>query len=225
MDIETVNKKYIILDFDGTMCLLFQNYDLESTCRRLRRELAKYSIDFPEGADAFDAFGAVTARTQEEETLRERALRTVNEILTEAETEAADTGIPVTGVKEAVDFWKQNGYRVGIATNNSEESVRKFLQRISVEGDFPIVGRIGTHPEMMKPDPWSVIEVLGLLGGTAEEAVFIGDTARDLQCAERVGCSFAGMTPTERKRKRLGAVLEEDRMVRDYRELLEKYFM
>ena len=124
MDIETVNKKYIILDFDGTMCLLFQNYDLESTCRRLRRELAKYSIDFPEGADAFDAFGAVTARTQEEETLRERALRTVNEILTEAETEAADTGIPVTGVKEAVDFWKQNGYRVGIATNNSEESVR-----------------------------------------------------------------------------------------------------
>ena len=55
----------VVLDFDGTMCLLFQNHDLAATRRRMHEELGRFSIGFDEALDAFDAFDAVLAQTAE----------------------------------------------------------------------------------------------------------------------------------------------------------------
>ena len=51
----TTGCESVVLDFDGTMCLLFQNHDLAATRRRMCEELGRLSIDFDEALDAFDA--------------------------------------------------------------------------------------------------------------------------------------------------------------------------
>lgn len=213
----------VVLDFDGTMCLLFQNHDLAATRHRMHEELGRFSIDFDEALDAFDAFDAVLAQTADRPETRAEALLKADEILSDAEVAAAGTGPAVTGVAEAVDFWRGAGYRVGVATNNSARAVDAFLSRMSI-GQLPVVGRDGAHPERLKPSTWSVERVLELMGGRPEATVFVGDTRRDYETSLRAGCAFLGMVPTERKRVRLSAALDEDLMARDYPELLRRFF-
>lgn len=213
----------VILDFDGTMCLLFQNHDLAATRHRMREELGRLSIDFDEALDAFDAFDAVLAQTADRPKERAEALLRADEILSDAEVAAAGTGPAVAGVAEAVDFWRGAGYRVGVATNNSARAVGAFLERTSI-GPLPVVGRDGAHPERLKPNTWSVDRVLELMGGRPETTVFVGDTRRDFETSLRAGCTFIGMVPTERKRVRLGAAVDEGLMARDYPELLRRFF-
>ena len=203
----------VVLDFDGTMCLLFQNHDLAATRHRMHEELRRFSIDFDEALDAFDAFDAVLAQTAGRPEIRAEALLKA----------AAGTGPAVAGVAEAVDFWRDAGCRVGVATNNSARAVDAFLDRTSI-GRLPVVGRDGAHPERLKPSTWSVERVLGLMGGRPETTVFVGDTRRDYETSLRAGCAFLGMVPTERKRVRLGAALDEGLMARDYPELLRRFF-
>ena len=189
----------VVLDFDGTMCLLFQNHDLAATRHRMHEELGRFSIDFDEALDAFDAFDAVLAQTADRPETRAEALLKADEILSDAEVAAAGTGPAVTGVAEAVDFWRGAGYRVGVATNNSARAVDAFLSRMSIR-QLPVVGRDGAHPERLKPSTWSVERVLELMGGRPEATVFVGDTRRDYETSLRAGCAFLGMVPTERKR-------------------------
>lgn len=213
----------VILDFDGTMCLLFQNHDLAATRHRMREELGRLSIDFDEALDAFDAFDAVLAQAADRPKERAEALLRADEILSDAEVAAAGTGPAVAGVAEAVDFWRGAGYRVGVATNNSARAVNAFLERMSID-PLPVVGRDGAHPERLKPSTWSVERVLELMGGRPETTVFVGDTRRDYETSLRAGCAFLGMVPTERKRARLGVALDEGLMARDYPELLRRFF-
>ena len=220
---DCVTCESVVLDFDGTMCLLFQNHDLAATRRRMREALGRLSIDFDEALDAFDAFEAVLTQTEGCPEVREKALLAADEILSDAEVAAAGSGPAVTGVAEAVDFWRGAGYRVGVATNNSARAVEAFLDRMSVE-PLPIVGRDGAHPERLKPSTWSVDRVLELMGGRPETTVFVGDTRRDYETSLRAGCAFLGMVPTERKRVRLSAALDEALMAHDYPELLQRFF-
>ncbi|NJE80658.1 HAD family hydrolase [Olsenella sp. SW781] len=213
----------VVLDFDGTMCLLFQNHDLAATRRRMHEELRRFSIDFDEALDAFDAFDAVLAQTADRPEARAEALLKADEVLSDAEVLAAGTGPAVAGVAEAIDFWRTAGYRVGVATNNSARAVDAFLDRLSI-GRLPVVGRDGAHPERLKPSTWSVERVLELMGGRPETTVFVGDTRRDYETSLRAGCAFLGMVPTERKCARLGAALDEGLMARDYPELLRRFF-
>ena len=213
-------EEVLILDFDGTMCRLFKNYDLASVVKSLQIAMRAFGVDFSLSSDAFDVFAEVV-RQVEDPCRREEALSFADNILTKAEIEAAETGDPVPGVEAAMSFLYRNHYRVGISTNNSEACVRVFLGKYCQAIPIPVIGRHGTKPELMKPNTWSLKRAIGELAGDPGSTIFIGDTERDYQCALKVGCRFWGMAPTEKKREKLSALLSEERLLTDYYDLLQ----
>lgn len=213
----------LIFDFDGTMCRLFKRYDLKGVSQTLHGRMQKYGVDFSVELDAYHVFMEIVRQTERKISIRERALREADRIIIAAELEAVRTGEPVKGVETVLSQLIQAGYTVGIATNNSVECIEAFLKKYCSALKVPVVGRIGTNPERMKPDPWSVEEVLRSLNCRADNAVLIGDSQRDFDCARRAGCQFIGMAATEIMRERLMKLTDADHIVSDYFELKDRF--
>lgn len=213
-----MNIESVVLDFDGTICLLFKNYDLSSTVHLLHTKMMEYNIEFPIESDAFDVFNIILSQTQNG-SLRINALNKANEILTNAEIKAIDSCELVPGLVEVICDLNKSGIALGIASNNSSACIKKFTQQLFPEMPIAITGRAGTDPCLMKPNAWSLTETIKKLGCYDENTIFIGDTQSDYVCSKGTKCKFLGMAPTEKKRKRLLQFLSEDKIVNNYFEL------
>ena len=210
----------LIFDFDGTMCRLFKNYNLNNVVLSLRDKMKDHGIEFSTENDAFDIFSEVIKQTDVGSATREKALIDADQILTAAEIEAINTGELVNGVEVVIPFLKKAGFSIGVATNNSVRCVEIFMQKNCPSTIIPIVGRVGVKPELMKPNAWSVLEVLKEMNHMPGNTIFVGDTQRDYYSAISAKCEFIGMAPTDSKRQRLLQVLPECSIVSDFNELL-----
>jgi len=215
-----VKKKMVILDFDGTICRLFEGYGLRKVSNKLHNEMKLMDIDFSEDEDCFEVFRAIAQQTHEGSKLREWAYLIAHEIIMEAECEAVDTGLDVIGVMEFINFLLQYGVKIGIATNNSEECVKKYLENKGISKMIPIVGRQALHPEYMKPNSWSLTSVLKKTGTNYDETIFIGDSLNDYCCAKKYAVHFIGMASTDKKKKRLQSIEDNIEIVEDYFDIL-----
>ncbi|MGN1398429.1 MAG: prolipoprotein diacylglyceryl transferase [Erysipelotrichaceae bacterium] len=95
--------------------------------------------------------------------------------------------------KELLDYLKENGYTMAIASSKKTDTVNLGLQVSGLEGYFDtIVGveQVYNH----KPDKECLIKVLKQVGGTFSNAVYIGDSASDIVCAKNAGCYSIGYT-------------------------------
>ncbi len=210
----------LVFDFDGTICQLFVNYDMKDVVVTLRDKMKSYGIEFSIEKDIFDVFSEVIRQTEEGSDTREKALFDANQLLTAAETDAVNSGIPVNGVDSAISIFEKKGVPVGISTNNSIQCVEAFLHKNCQNAIIPTAGRVGTKPELMKPNPWSILEVLKKMNRKPENTIFVGDTQRDYFASVNAGCDFIGMAPTVKKRQRLLEILPENYIVSDFNELL-----
>lgn len=207
--------KAIILDFDGTVFRLFTDaYDISKTTLALHDLLKKYGIDFSPERDVFESFYAVTSSDKDERT-KEEILEQVDVLVSEAETEALDTGILTQGYDEFLKKAEKCGKILAVVSNNSAKCINKFLSDRKME-KIPVLGRIGTHPELMKPHVYLLKTMCEKLGLSKDEVIFIGDNPRDYQCAEKFGCRFIALTPTEKKKKRFVNSLPEVPLVDDF---------
>lgn len=207
----------VIFDFDGTICYLFSHFDLRQAGKQMEERMKEYSIDFAYEGDLFAVFDAIEAQTESGQK-RTEALMAAEKILAGAETEAAGSTDFVSGAKKMLLTLLQAGIPVGIATNNAPESVLTALGRIGIPS-VPVTGRIPGHPEKLKPDPDSLQRVLVLMNASKEDAVFIGDTIRDLRTAENFGIPFIAIGSTKRKFSRLAAQIPESEILKTLHEL------
>ena len=210
----------IIFDFDGTMVNLFACYDLTRTTKSLSLALEKYGIHFDCRLDPFDIFTEISKHILPGNK-RETAYLEAHAILTQAELEAVKTCEPLCGMEEVFPRLCAQ-YRVGIATNNSEECVRHFLSRHFPELDLPIVGRVGTAPERMKPNSWPLKTAAKQMGSHPDNIVFIGDTSTDQLCAQRAGCAFLGIAPSPSKHEYMLNFLPKNHIAENYYEIPRK---
>lgn len=223
MDCRKVNAySAIVFDFDGTMIELFKNFNLNSTVRKLHFMMQNYGIEYAINQDAFDVFDEIIKQTEDNYEIRERALCSANELLSNAEMEAVNSGKLVDGIVQAISVLQQRKIPIGVATNNSAICVENFMEKYCSGISIPIVGRIGTRPELMKPCVWSLEEVSKQLGCSMKDVLFIGDTKRDYLCAQNAECMFLGMAPTEKKRVRLLQIIDETEIFSTYGELLAR---
>ncbi len=201
MDCSELNKDLVLIfDFDGTMCQIFKNYNLDNTVALLVEKMNSYDIEFSSEKDSFDVFEEIVKQTENKIEIRKTALNEANNILSIAELEAVATGEIVKGVDVIIPQLIENNIPIGISTNNSSKCVLSFLRRYMPSCVIPTIGRIGDEPELMKPNPYSILEVLKKMNCTPANAIFIGDSLRDYQGAMNAGCQFIGMAPTEKKR-------------------------
>lgn len=93
---------------------------------------------------------------------------------------------PYDGIPELIRFLKERGCRTAVVSNKPDEAVQK-LNRDHFGGEFDFA--IGESPRYArKPAPDMVRRAMEVLGVTARESVYIGDTEIDLQTA--AGCGM-----------------------------------
>ncbi len=209
----------LVFDFDGTMCRLFKLYDLSSVVIELHNRMQGYGFDFPIDKDAFEIFEFINEQSNLSAKEKTKLHIEMDSILTAAEIEAVKNCELVNGVSEVLPLLKKTGYILGVATNNSHACVLEFLKLYCNGLDLPIVGRVGSNPELMKPNKWSLIEVLKKMNCDIKNAIFFGDTKRDYECSLCANCKFIGVAPTQKKRERLQLIKPKIEIVTDFYEL------
>lgn len=87
---------------------------------------------------------------------------------------------------EALREAKRAGWRIGLVTSKNRQELDTFLPRLNVDGwvDAVVSSSDVARP---KPAPDPVLVALHRLGVLPEEAVFVGDTVYDIDCARAAG--------------------------------------
>ncbi len=130
------------------------------------------------------------------ERLVQRAL--VNQLDGEPETELYEKALPIfrdlysentskrsclyDGVKQALDFLKTTGVRMGCVTNKASQFTLPLLQDLGVRDYFEIV-ICGDEVEHKKPHPLPLLMATEKLGTSPQASMMIGDSMSDVNAA------------------------------------------
>ncbi|MDW8290150.1 MAG: HAD-IA family hydrolase [Armatimonadota bacterium] len=87
---------------------------------------------------------------------------------------------------EALREVKRAGWRTALVTSKNRQELETFLPRLNANGWVDTVVS-ASDVERPKPAPDSVLVALERLSVPPDEAVFVGDTVYDIQCARAAG--------------------------------------
>ncbi|MGL5866584.1 MAG: HAD family hydrolase [Dermatophilaceae bacterium] len=175
----------VLLDFDGPITPLMPPPVNAEAAETARAALRPFVGRFPEGIETTTDHLAILRYTGQH---HPNALPAVEQACIDAEVTAAQTAIPTDGAQELLVTCANRGQPVAIVSNNDRACIDTFLERHHwtdlVEA---IVGRTPGHPDLMKPDPASVVAALAALHAKADSAVLIGDSPGDVEASRRAG--------------------------------------
>lgn len=172
--------KYFIFDVDGTLlnsaevdqqCLqqMLREFGQEHTLEELRPSFGKPGRQTL--ADlGFSGEAAERAMDRWEGLSQERI----------AEVRVFD------GVEAMLKALHERGCRCGIVTSRTHYQFDYGFSPLGLDGYFDAVICMEDAPRH-KPAPDPLLECLRRMGGTADEAVYIGDSACDMECAAAAG--------------------------------------
>jgi phosphoglycolate phosphatase-like HAD superfamily hydrolase len=227
-------KRGIVLDFDGTICHLFHGFDLLKTTDCLKMQLDPLGIIFDSSCDAFDVFEVIRNQLADSKQIQ-NAFKVADGIIKQAEIDAVETCTMIDYCAEFISISLKKGYKIGISTNNSRECVSKFICNQMVKSStnndtsndlvyalesIPIYGRDGTHPELMKPNPWSVLNVVNEMNLSIKDVIFIGDSLRDYDASVAADCQFIAFGSTPKKKERFKTRIKEQLITASYKDLI-----
>lgn len=93
---------------------------------------------------------------------------------------------PYPGVAEALDVLNRQGVKLGVCTNKPEALARSILDELGLGRHFKtVIG--GDSCRTRKPNPEPLLACLDQLGGAPPRALYIGDSATDVQTARAAG--------------------------------------
>ena len=92
---------------------------------------------------------------------------------------------------DALSMLKQLGLKLGICTNRDRASTEYLLAQSRVAEFFELIVGLGDAPHP-KPAADPLLLALERMGGTAAEALFVGDSSIDATCARLTHVRFAG---------------------------------
>lgn len=95
---------------------------------------------------------------------------------------------PIAGIKPVLEELSKK-YKLGIASNNWEKSIKESLERFGILHYFKSIA--GGERNLFKPEPGLLIECMKELGVKPEESVYIGDMDGDIIAARSAGCKKA----------------------------------
>ena len=163
----------VVYDLDGTLVDLI--VDWEAVERRLAELLEREGVD----ADPLSSWALLSAA--EEAGIGDEA----DDLIASAERDGARESERLALADELLESEPP----VGVCSLNREDAVRIALDRHALaEHVDSVVGR-GTVPER-KPHPRPLLRAVEELGVAPEDVLFVGDSARDEETAERAGTQF-----------------------------------
>ncbi len=89
---------------------------------------------------------------------------------------------PFEGMTAALEQLKDNGARLGVCTNKTQEMAVQLIDDLGFSRLFgAIAGR--DRFDCYKPDPNHLLKTIALTGGSADRAVMVGDSPTDINTA------------------------------------------
>ncbi len=86
------------------------------------------------------------------------------------------------GARELLERLRDEGRRLAICTNKQHELTAAILDQIDLAKYFSaVIGEREGRPR--KPDPAPLLEAIGALGASPEDAIMAGDSEADVACA------------------------------------------
>ena len=117
------------------------------------------------------------------------------------------------GIPELLAALKRRGIKTAVLSNKPHETTVKVLEALFTENAFDMYfgAREGVP---LKPDKTAVLEIIAKLGVRAEDCLYIGDTATDIQTGKGAGLFTVGVLWGFRQRGELeragaGAIIEK----------------
>jgi len=91
------------------------------------------------------------------------------------------------GVREGLDRFLADGYRLGCVTNKPEALSIRLMRELGLgEDQFPVVVG-GDTTARKKPDPLPLRHAMNALGSTPAETLLVGDSVNDVKAARGAG--------------------------------------
>jgi phosphoglycolate phosphatase len=97
------------------------------------------------------------------------------------------------GVREALDYFKQQNYTLGCVTNKAEQFTIPLLTDLGIHDDFEYVVCGDTLPKK-KPDPLPLLHSAEHFKIIPENALMIGDSVSDVKAARAAGFQIVCMS-------------------------------
>lgn len=173
--------KAIVFDFDGVIINSLKVHF--ATFQRIAKEFGKeYPVTMAEHGrhwqDWKTKFGEWGLQGKE----FERGHRLLIDIYRELEQEVEF----YAGIREVFLELKRKEIKIGIASNNTQETVQKFLKKFELEKlvDATVCG---DEIRVLKPDPEMLNRCLQKLGVLPIESAYVGDMLSDIEAGKRAG--------------------------------------
>lgn len=109
---------------------------------------------------------------------------------------------PYSGIPELLAALKEKGLKIAVLSNKPHDQTTDVIETLFGKGYFDIIQ--GQKDELpIKPDPAGVFAILKQLNLTAEDILYLGDTATDMKTGKSAGAFTVGALWGFRNRKEL----------------------
>ena len=188
----------LLLDFDGPVCSIFAGLPAPHVAGELVELLRVRGVDLPDDvAREPDPLAVIRWTgyhcTPELTVVAEDALSVL-------ELRAVETATPTPHGHDVIRAARDAGVPVAIVSNNSGRAVSAYLVAHGLTEQVKRVnGRPHARPDLMKPNPWMVLDAVRAVGGEPAECVLVGDSMTDIEAARAAGVHVIGYANRPRK--------------------------
>lgn len=180
----------IIFDLDGT--LIHSAPDLQAAANAALAELDRQPLDLPtivsfigDGVEklverSLDATGGSSAAT------KSKALAAFMDSYTQNMTTLTR---PYPGVVDCLEYLKSTGAKLGVCTNKPTGPARDICEQLDLARYFDVIAGAETG-QPKKPNARPLLSCIEALGGHADQALYVGDSAVDYETAKNAGVRF-----------------------------------
>jgi phosphoglycolate phosphatase-like HAD superfamily hydrolase len=111
------------------------------------------------------------------------------------EEKAGEENLVITaleGVKELLNYLKEKGYTLGVATADTKESTHNGLRKSGLIDYFDYIG-CNEEDATPKPSPDMAIQFCQIFKLKSEEVLIVGDSVTDMEFADNAKVQFIGI--------------------------------
>ena len=196
MSVTSTTLKAVIFDLDGTLVTF--NLDVTSCRKEVIQYLTKQGISrdlFSMKETAFDMLIKVKNHlgTNATEEQLQRIKTKVFSIVEKYELKSAKETKLFTGIPEALKALKDMNMKLAVCTISGTKAAEYILERFEIGHFFDA---ILTRDDVVAVKPHSIHlqKVLETLDVLPQEAVLVGDSTKDMACAEKLKVLAVGVT-------------------------------